>query len=144
MNLHRSPKFVWFAGSLGVLSLYVAGVVVRSHFGIRVTVQNGSQETLRLVSIKVESLGDRGGRYSVPDLRPGDRRRVFASPVTESHLKLEFTDANNIRHSETVYGYAEAGYCGAATATVLSGDKVVVSSVQTDLVICWRSWLDFI
>jgi hypothetical protein len=144
MNLYRSPKFVRLVGILGVLCFYIAGVVVRSHYGVCVTVQNGSQETLRLVSIRVESLGDNGSRYTVPDLRPGDRRRVFAIPLTESRINLEFTNADSVRHSEIVLGYAEARDCGAATATISPGGKVTLSAVRSDYLICWTSWLDFI
>ena len=102
---------------VGLFFFYVLGVVVRRGYGIGVVVHNASQETLRQVSIKIESIGDRGGRYDLPDLRPGDRRRIFVRSVTESHINLEFIDSNNRQHVETVYGYTEAGYCGTATAT---------------------------
>lgn len=127
---------------VGLFSFYVLGVLVRRGYGIGVVVRNASQETLRQVSIKIESIGDRRARYRLPDLRPGDRRRIFVRPVTESHINLEFTDSSNRQHVETVYGYAEAGYCGTATATILPGDKI--ASMNAYDLNCLKSWLDFI
>src|SRR6266481_784034 len=130
---------------VGLFFFYVLGVVVRRGYGIGVVVHNASQETLRQVSIKIESIGDRGGRYDLPDLRPGDRSRVFVRPVTESHINLEFTDSNDRQHVETVYGYAETGYCGTATATILPDGKIESSnSIPSFAFVCWKSWLDFI
>ncbi len=128
---------------VGLFFFYILGVVVRRGYGIGVVVHNTSQETLRQVSIKIESIGGRGGRYDLPDLRPGDRRRIFVRPVTESHINLEFTDSNNRQHVETVYGYAEAGYCGTATATILPSDKIA-SNNSIPTLVCWKSWLDLI
>ena len=138
MSRSRTIRVVLLCVSLFLL--YVLGVLVRWHYGIGVVVHNASQETLRHVSIKVESVGDRGARYSLPDLRPGERRRIFVRPVTESRVNLEFTDSTNRQHMETVYGYAEAGYCGTATATILPSDKITSSEAAN----CLRSWLDLV
>ena len=63
-------------------------------------------------------------------------------PVTESSISLEFTDSDNRQHVETVFGYAEAGYCGTATATILSGDETHSSNAYD--AICLKSWLGFL
>ena len=139
-NLFRSrtTRLAILIGRL--LLLYVVGVIVRQQYGIGVVVRNESGETLRQVSLKVESIGDRGKRYNLLDLTSGGHARVYAQPVTESHINLEFMDVRSKLHTETVVGYAEAGYCGNAKATILPGDRVDAIS---DLV-CWKSWLDFI
>ena len=120
--------------------LYSIGLLVRRNYGISVVVHNTSQETVSQVSVKVESLGNRGGRYELPDLRPGDQKRIFVRPVTESHINLEFTDFNKKHYSETVYGYDESGYCGAAEVTILPQNRVVSHIAPA----CWKSWFDFI
>ncbi|PYU28714.1 MAG: hypothetical protein DMG31_19350 [Acidobacteria bacterium] len=62
-------------------------------------------------------------------------------PVTESSINVEFTDSNSKQHVETVFGYAETGYCGTATATILQGYKVANDAIYN--LSCWRGWLDF-
>ncbi len=125
---------------VGLFAFYVVGVIVRQRYGISIAIRNESGETLRQVSVKVESIGDRGKRYNLPDLASGGRAHIYVSPVTESHINLEFTDARGKLHVETVVGYAESGYCGTAKATVLTGDRVDTISALA----CRKSWLDFI
>ena len=125
---------------VGLFVLYVVGVIVRRQFGVRVIVSNESGEALRQVSVKVESIGDRGKRSNLYYLAPGGRVRLYAQPITESHINLEFMDARNKLHTETVVGYVEAGYCGIAKATILPGDKIHTISDPA----CWKSWFDFI
>ena len=134
----RATRFTF--AIVGVLVLYVVGVIVRHQLGIRVIISNESGEALRQVSVKVESIGDRGKRSNLYYLAPGGRVRVYAQPVTESHINLEFMDARNKLHTETVVGYVEAGYCGIAKATILPGDKIHTISDPA----CWKSWFDFI
>jgi hypothetical protein len=126
--------------AVGLFLIYVTGVTVRQRYGIGIAVRNESGETLRQVSVKVESIGDRGKRYNLFDLVPSGRAHIYVTPVTESHIKLEFTDARGKVHVETVVGYAESGYCGTATATVLTEDRVDTISH----LVCRKSWLDFI
>jgi len=126
----------------GLLLFYAMGVIVRQQYGIGVVVRNESGETLRQVSLKVESIGDRGKRYNLRDLAPGRHVRVYTQPVTESHINLEFMDARNKLHTETVVGYVEAGYCGNAKATILPGDKTKFTE-DIDPVFCGKSWLEF-
>jgi len=57
---------------------------------------------------------------------------------------LEFTDSNDRHHVETVYGYAETGYCGTAAATILPDGKIESSNSTSFGFVCWKSWLDFI
>jgi hypothetical protein len=125
---------------VGLFLFYVMGVLVRRERGIGVVIRNESGETLRQVSVKVESIDDRVKRSDLYYLAPGGHVRVYTQPVTESHINLEFIDARNKLHSETIVGYVEAGYCGTAKATILPGDRIDTIS---DLA-CWKSWFDFI
>ena len=125
---------------VGLFVFYVVGVIARHQLGVRVIVSNESGEALRQVSVKVESIGDRGKRSNLYYLAPGGRVRVYAQPVTESHINLEFMDARSKLHTERVVGYVEAGYCGIAKATILPGDKIRTISDPA----CWKSWFDFI
>ncbi len=128
---------------VGLFAFYVVGVIVRQRYGISIAIRNESGETLRQVSVKVESIGDRGTRYQLPDLTQGGRVRVYAQPVSESHIGLEFVDAANTRHAETVVGYAETGYCGSIAATIRPGGRVELNGTISNLA-CWKGWLDFI
>jgi len=116
------------------------GVIVHQQYGIAIAVRDESGEALQQVSLRIESIEDRGKRYNLPDLASGDRARIYVSAVTKSHINLEFTDARGKRHVETLVGYAESGHCGNAKATVLTGDRVDAISAFA----CRKSWLDFI
>ncbi len=120
-----------------LLTLYISGIVVRERYGLRVTVRNQGSGILRDVGLKVQ---ERGGKYPLGDIRPGDQKRLFVQPVTESHIDVEFVGADNVVHSETIVGYAEAGYCGSVTVTMRTAARSEVNS-RLD---CWRSWLEFI
>ena len=139
-NSLRSKKTKVGLAVLGLVLLYVAGVIVRQQYGIGVVVRNQSGETLKQVGVKFDS---RGKTYSMPDLAPNERRRVFVQPVGESSIEVEFTDASGKPHVEVVAGYVEFGYCGNAVATILSGGKSkMTEDIRVDF--CRRSWLDFI
>jgi hypothetical protein len=125
---------------IGLVVLYVLGVVVRGEYGIAIVVHNATNEPLRQLEIKVES---RGELHDLGNVGAGRHARVFVRPVTESHITLEYTDNAGMPHTETVVGYVEAGYCGKADVTVLPGDKIT-SNERIDLIMCWRSWLDFV
>jgi len=124
----------------GLFLFYVVGVILRQQYGIGVVVRNESGETLRQVSVKVQS---RGKTYSMPDLAPGEHRRVFVQPVGESSIDVQFTDASDKPHVESVVGYVESGYCGNAEAMILPGGKTRLTE-EISLVFCRKSWLDFI
>jgi hypothetical protein len=138
MTQSRTSRFLLIV--IGLFLLYATGIFVRERYGVGVVIRNDSEETLRQVSVKVESLGDRGQRHSLPDLAPGDWQRVFVQAVTESHIKLESTDSRGKLHVETVVGYSESGYCGTASAIVLTGDGFdTIPTFNAS-----KSWLDFI
>jgi hypothetical protein len=127
--------------AIGISVLYVIGVLVRQQRGIAVLIRNDSGETLRQVSVKVESIGNRGKNHDLPDLAVGARVRIYVRPLTESHVNLEFSDARGEKHVETVVGYVESGYCGTATTTILLGGRTESRTSVPELM-CWKGWLD--
>jgi len=118
------------------------GIFARWQAGALVVIHNGSGQTLRDVAVKVEHAGK---RYRLGDLAPGKRARLFAEPVGESNVNLEFTDAANHPHTATVIGYVEQGepYCARGEATILASGEVELHDL-TEIGPCWRSWLDFV
>jgi hypothetical protein len=125
---------------VGLFLFYVLGVIVRQQYGIGVVIRNESGETLRQVGVKVET---KGKRYGLPDLAPGDRRRVFVQPVGESSIDIQFIDAGGKPHVELMVGYVESGYCGNAKATILPGGRTKLTE-DIDPLFCGKSWLDFV
>ena len=140
-NLFRSRTSRLISIAVGILLLYVAGVLVRQQRGIGVLIRNDSGETMRQVSVKVESFGNRGKARDLPDMEAGARARVYVQPVTESHINVEFLDARGKKHVETVVGYAESGYCGTTTTTIMADGRVESRTSVPELV-CWKGWLD--
>ncbi len=139
MNVRQHRlSLIGFGVVLGLFVLYVLGISVRQHAGIRVDIRNLSGKELRDVSVKVE---DRGNHYRVADLGPGDKEHVFVEPITESHIAVEFLRANGGRQSKVVIGYAEASYCGSVVLTVLPDDSLDSTDLHFD---CSTSWFGFI
>lgn len=124
--------------SLGVVVLYVLGILVRGQYGIAVSVHNLSEHSLREVKVRLEP---QGKDYNLGELADLQRNRVFVQPRTESHIALQYTDANG-PHVETVVGYVESGYCGKAEIKILPANKLT-SSEEIDPIFCRKSWFDF-
>ena len=76
----------------GLLPFYVMGATVRRQYGIGIAARNECGETLRQVSLKVESIGDRASNMTCATFASGGRAHSYVSPVTESHINLEFTE----------------------------------------------------
>ena len=139
-NLFRSRTTRFVSIVLGLFLFYAVGVATRQRFGIGIFVDNQSGETLREVIVKVEG---KGKAYRLPDLAPGDRRRVFVQPVGESRVDIHFKDASGKPRVEPVVGYVESGYCGSAEVTILPDGKATLKE-NIDTTFCRRSWLAFI
>lgn len=133
-----STRILLSIGALAVV--YVAGVLVRGQYGIRITISNQSREVVKHAALKEQT---HGPRYDLGDIEVGQRKRVFIQPKTEAHIELLFDDAAGSRHNQVVVGYVEQGYCGRAETAVLPAGRVV-SSEQIDVLFCKGSWLDFI
>ena len=140
MITSRSGALRFVLISVGVLLVYAIGIFARQRCGIRIDIHNESADTLMQVGAKVAGDANRGKKYHLRDIPASAHTSVYVQPFTESSIILEFTDARGIVHAETIVGYAEAGYCGAAIATISSEKKVESISKLG----CWKSWLDFI
>ena len=65
----------WLASFIvGLLVIYVVGVAARGHYGIRVLIDNHSEQVLRHVSPSVESAG---ARYDLGNLALGMHKHIF-------------------------------------------------------------------
>jgi len=82
-------------------------------------------------------------KYSMGEIGPGQRKRIFVEPAGGDSIRLEFTNGNHLPHSELVAGYVEGGYYGDVTAQVGPGGR---TSSQDDSFVLfpWKSWLDFL
>lgn len=136
--MSRSVKFISIGFAL--VLLYGLGIFVRGRYGVAIVIHNESGESLRNVRMNVES---RGRSYDAGDIASRKGRRIFVSPVTESHISLQWVDASGTPHVETVAGYVEQGYCGNVEVAVLP-DKRIATREKIDPVACWRSWFDFL
>jgi hypothetical protein len=128
-------------GLAAVFLFYLLGVAVRQLYGSCVDIQNSSTETVRNVSVRVES----GGRtYQVPNLAPGERRRVYVRPRAKSQVTLTITDGRNRPRDVTVFGGAQPGDCGLSMVTIERGLGHNTVSEEFHHPLCWKGWLDFI
>jgi len=59
-------------------------------------------ETLREVKVKIEP---NGKSHNLSGPAPGDRRRIFVRPVSESSIDIECKNASGKPHVELVVGY---------------------------------------
>jgi hypothetical protein len=121
--------FLVFAG---LLLFYVAGVLVRGHYGIRVLVKNQSGGTLKNVILKEET---RGPPDLLGDIGTGVQKCIFVRPKTESHVVLEFLDAAKVAHSEVGLGSLESGYCGSANV-IIQPRGIVNVTEPVDVLFC--------
>jgi hypothetical protein len=123
----------------GFLLFYVVGVFAREQYGIGISVTNQSSETIHQVHVKVER---KGKPYELPDLEPGQTKRLFVEPVGESNVNLRFTDSRGQRHDEVLVGYVESGYCGNAKATTLPNGQISTKE-RINVAFCYGSWFEF-
>jgi hypothetical protein len=124
---------------LGLVLIYVAGVGIRRRYGIRVVVRNSSAQVLRDVQLTVL---DSGSTYSLPDLPREAAGTRYVEPKTESHVDLLFLDEHGARHSATVVGYAEQGYCGKVSVEIRENNRVTTQDGTSTH--CFGGWFDFL
>jgi hypothetical protein len=84
--------------------------------GIRITVLNTGQETVRDMTVYVT-----GASYPLGDLAPSTSRTCKVSPTSESHVELEFADEQRGRIRLNAGGYFEPGYQGTMEIQVRDG-----------------------
>jgi hypothetical protein len=99
------------AVALLILSVGYASLQFRS--GIQVTVQNTGSTDLRSIVLHVT-----GKQYSLGDLAPGASAKMTVYPTSESHLEIEFTNADGKQRRLNAGGYFEPGYRGTIRITI--------------------------
>lgn len=136
--MFRSPVGRLLLGFAGLCLFYFLGVALRQLFGSCVDIRNASTETVRDISVKVES----GGKiYDVPNLAPGDHRRIYVRPHAKSQITLKITDGTNRPRDIMVFGGAQPGDCGVSMVAIQPGHSTV--SEEFHHAVCWKSWLEF-
>lgn len=109
---------------LAALIVVGTGVIVMNfRSGIRVTVVNAGPDHLRSLVLYVT-----GRSYPLGDLAPGDSAYAFVDPTSESHLEIEFVDANGNPKRLNAGGYFESGYRGTIRITIK--DDAIVENIQ--------------
>ncbi len=114
---------------------YLAGIAVRSRYGVRVVIQNDSGATLRNASVRLE----KGPAYSLGEIESRTSRHVFVRTRAESSVLLDFDDATGVHHTNVVAGYIENDYCGEVAVNVLQGFSVN-SRDKSFTLFNWKSW----
>jgi hypothetical protein len=85
----RSPLIRAVLATAALIVFYLLGVAARQHYGSCVDLRNLSGKTVRQVRVTVES----GGKtYDLPDLEPGDHKRVYVQPAEKSEVTLRIDD----------------------------------------------------
>ena len=136
MPLARSLKVLGFG--LAIALVYVAGVVVRDHYELKITIRNETNVPIR-PTLRLNGSGDDLG---LSELAPGRSVRRFVHPRGEASIDLEFTEPGGALIRKNVVGYTEGGYCGNVTATVKPGFQVT-SEGEPEKIACLGSWFEF-
>lgn len=135
--MFRSPVVRVVLGLVILSGIYFSGVAIRQLLGSCVDIRNTSQQSVRNVSVKVESSGE---AYPVPDIAPGGHQRVYLRPTEKSRVSVLMTDARNHHRDFTVFGEAQPGECAVTMVTIQPGQNT--ESDEFHHPVCWRSWLD--
>jgi hypothetical protein len=108
----------WLAGIPICVLLVVLVVLVLFLFrsGIHVSIQNTGSQPLRSVVLFVT-----GTSYNLGDIPPGATAHATVHPTGESHLEIEFTDADGQAKRLDAGGYFEPGYRGTIDISIKDG-----------------------
>ena len=129
---------VWGTG-LAIALVYVAGVAVRDHYELKITVRNEANVPIR----PVLRLNEAGDDIALPELASGRRARRFVHLRSgEASIDLEFDEPGGKPIRKNIIGYTESGYCGNVIVTV-KPDFQVTSEGSPEKVACFGSWFEF-
>jgi len=108
----------WLAGIPICVLLVVLVVLVLflSRSGIHVSIQNTGSQPLRSVVLFVTGIS-----YNLGDIPPGATAHATVHPTGESHLEIEFTDADGQAKRLDAGGYFEPGYRGTIDISIKDG-----------------------
>ncbi len=108
-----------------VVAIVIATVAVQLRSGIKVTVENTG-----LTSLQASVLHVTGVSYNLGDIAPGAEATARVNPTSESHLEIEFTDANGKTQRVNAGGFFEPGYRGAIRVEIKDG---VIDKFEDDI-----------
>jgi len=135
----QSPIIRIALAAAGLIVFYLLGVLVRQHYGSCVDIQNKSTQTIRQMNVTIVN----GGKSEdIPDMTPGDHRRVYVQPAEASQVTLRIDDGRGRPRDITVFPHVEHGVCDTAKVQILPQH-----STQTDefhRATCWGGWFDFL
>lgn len=139
----NSPRSrVRWVAVAAIIVLYVLGIFVRHSYGPRWEITNKSG-----VAVHDVSLGFVGWKYQqevpLPDLAPGQMKRLFFRPCMKSSYYFNFTDSQGTRHTEQGELYISGTDSNAHTVVILPSNKVEMSP-PTGRLVSWESWFGFL
>jgi hypothetical protein len=135
----RSPVIRAALATAALIVFYLLGVAARQHYGSCIDLRNLSGKTVRQVRVTVEG----GGKtYDLPDLEPGDHKRVYVPPAEKSEVTLRIDDGMSKPRDIKVFGHAEPGDCGVAMVQILPQHNTQTDEIHRP--VCWKGWLDFL
>lgn len=140
MRVGTKSAIIVLVAVVAVVIAYVAGVLVRGSYGIRVTVENASSKSIHEAQVRVNKSGP---VYRLGDIDAGHHRRVYVNPKGESSIYVTFIDGDGISQGVMAVGYAEHDYCGKSTITIYP-ERRIATKENVDIAFCWGSWFDFI
>jgi hypothetical protein len=82
---------------VGVLLLLIGFLLIQFSSGFRVTVHNTGAKSVHSVVLHVH-----GGSYSVGDIAPGEFVEATMNRTSESHLEIEFREADGTQKHVSV------------------------------------------
>lgn len=103
---------------IGVLmAIWLPALQARfGHSGVQITIHNNDNQPLRSVVVHVT-----GASNNLGDIAPGKSAQTVVHPTGESHLEVEFKDANGRTQRLNASGYFESGYRGTIRVTIKDG-----------------------
>jgi hypothetical protein len=116
MTINQRKRWPRRAVPVGVLLLFVGLILFQFRSGIRVTVHNTGATSIRSAVLHVI-----GRSYPVGDIARGNFVEATVNPKSESHLEIEFIDAEGKQQRSSVNCYFEPGYRGEIEVAIKDG-----------------------
>jgi hypothetical protein len=133
-----SPVIRAVLAAVALIVFYLLGVAVRQHYGSCVDIRNMSGKTVRQVRVTVAIDGK---TYDLPDMEPGDHKRVYVQPAVKSEVTLRIDDGMSQPRDISVFEHADPGDCSVAMVQILPKRNTQTDEIRRP--VCWKGWLDF-
>lgn len=99
-----------------VIAVLIGVLAFELRSGIQFTVENSGTRPLKSVVLHVT-----GASSNLGDIAPGASATARVNPTGESHLEIEFTDADGQVQRLDAGGYFESGYRGTIRVSIKDG-----------------------